>query len=200
MPIGQNITCRACRQGSMHEVERTEVFHPPGLPEVAVTLLGARCSHCGKDTVLASQMEENLRRRAARKEHYGLFLLGEDIFAFRRKYGLTQQAASRLFGKGIIAFSRYEAEKSYPDESTTKLIRAAMRRPDLLKELADESGVEVPLWEERCADERAKKVAHLRPLPTKRVVYAFPLAGESEPVVAPFEDYDGVEDQVAVAG
>ena len=78
-------------------------------------------------------MEENLRRRAARKEHYGLFLLGEDIFAFRRKYGLTQQAASRLFGKGIIAFSRYETEKSYPDESTTKLIRAAMRRPELLK-------------------------------------------------------------------
>lgn len=141
----------------MQPIERTETYTPPGTDFVEITQLAARCDHCGKETVLPSQMEENLRRRAARKAHYGLYLLGEDIFAFRRKYGLTQQAASRLFGKGIIAFSRYESEKSYPDESTTKLIRAAMRHPALLKELADESGVEIPLWEARCADERERK-------------------------------------------
>lgn len=142
-------TCRTCRQGSLKPIERVETFHPPGVPPVEVALLAARCSHCGKETDLASQLEENLRRRAARKVHYGLHLLGEEILAFRRYWGLTQQAASRIFGKGIIAFSRYESEKSFPDESTTKLIRAAMRHPQLLKELADESGIEVPLWEER---------------------------------------------------
>jgi HTH-type transcriptional regulator/antitoxin MqsA len=184
----------------MQEVERQESFHPPGLSKVVVTLMGARCSHCGKETVLASQMEENLRRRAARKEHYGLFLLGEDIFAFRRKYGLTQKAASRIFGKGIIAFSRYETEKSYPDESTTKLIRAAMRRPELLKELADESDVEIPLWAERCADERARKVAILRPLTMQRVVYAPPLAGEAPSDLQTFDDFTATEERVAVAG
>ncbi len=151
------VACRSCRKGSMQPIERTETYTPPGTDFVEITQLAARCDHCGKETVLPSQMEENLRRRAARKVHYGLYLLGEEIFAFRRKYGLTQQAASRLFGKGIIAFSRYESEKSYPDESTTKLIRAAMRHPALLKELADESGVEIPLWEARCADERERK-------------------------------------------
>jgi HTH-type transcriptional regulator/antitoxin MqsA len=200
MPLSPNITCRACRQGTMQEVERTETFHPPGVPEVVVTLLGAQCNHCGKETVLASQMEENLRRRAARKEHYGLYLLGEDIFAFRRKYGLTQQAFSRIFGKGIIAFSRYESEKSFPDESTTKLIRTAMRHPEVLKELADDTGVEVPLWEERCADERARKVAILRPLPMQQVVYAPPVAGEATVAAETFDDFAMPEERVAVAG
>lgn len=149
--------CRSCRKGSMQPIERMQTYAPPGTDGVVITQLAARCDQCGKETVLPSQMDENLRRRAARKAHYGLYLLGEEIFAFRRKYGLTQQAASRLFGKGIIAFSRYESEKSYPDESTTKLIRAAMRHPALLKELADESGVEIPLWEARCADERERE-------------------------------------------
>lgn len=152
------VPCRSCCKGSMQQIERSETYRPPGTDGVVITQWAARCDHCGKETVLPSQMEENLRRRAARSVHYGLYLLGEDIFAFRRKWGLTQRAASRLFGKGIIAFSRYESEKSYPDESTTKLIRAAMRHPHLLKELADESGVEIPLWEARCADEREGKL------------------------------------------
>lgn len=171
MTIPMAVPCRSCRKGSMQPIERRDTYRPPGTDGVVIIQLAARCDHCGKETVLPSQMEENLRRRAARKVHYGLYLLGEDIFAFRRKYGLTQQAASRLFGKGLIAFSRYESEKSYPDESTTKLIRAAMRHPDLLKELADESGVEIPLWEARCADERERKLVLLRPVPVHAVSY-----------------------------
>lgn len=160
----------------MEQIERTETFHPPGSGGVVVRTLAARCDHCGKEVVLPSQMRENLERRAARKEHYGLCLLGEEIFAFRRKYGLTQQAASRIFGKGIIAFSRYEAEKSFPDESTTKLVLTAMRHPMVLKELADEAGVEIPLWEARCADERRKKVAMLRTLPVQRLQFRADIA------------------------
>lgn len=177
----------------MEEVERTEVFRPADLPEVVVTLLGAKCSHCKKETVLASQMEENIRRRSARKVHYGQHLLGEDIFAFRRKYGLTQQAASRIFGKGIIAFSRYESEKSFPEASAAKLIRTAMRHPAVLKELADESGVEIPLWGARCADERAKKVAILRPMPMQKASVYAPKLDHM------FEDIFESEDRVAMA-
>ena len=184
----------------MQEVERTEVFHPPGLAEVVVHLLGARCSHCGMETVLVSQMEENLRRRAARKKHYGRCLLGEDIFAFRRTYGRTQQAASRIFGKGIIAFSRYESEKTFPDASTTKLIRTAMRHPDILKELAEEAGVEVPLWEERCADERIHKVAIFRPLPMQQGIYAPPLLGKALEGLDGFGNFAETGKRTAVMG
>ncbi len=157
MAESRNI-CRVCRKGSLHPVEVAEVFHPPGVPPVVVTLLTSRCDHCGKETVRASQVEENLRRRAARADHYGPHLLGEDIFAFRRAYGLTCRAAAKVFGKSTVALSRFESETAYPDASTAKLIRTAMRHPAVLKELADEAGVDVPLWETRCADGLAPRL------------------------------------------
>lgn len=139
------------------------MFHPPG-KTVTVKTLATKCDQCGAETVLASQHEENLARLKAREAEYGLYLTGEAICAFRRKYGLTQQAVAKVFGKGLIAFSRYENEKSYPDESTTKLLRIAISRPDVLKQLADESGVEIPLWNERSLEVAAKKVSKLRPV------------------------------------
>lgn len=147
----------------MEPYEHVERFHPPG-GEVEVRLLASRCTHCGRETVLASQLDENIERRRARRAAYGSYLLGEDIFAFRRKYGLTQQAASKIFGKGKIAFSRYETEASFPEESTTKLLKMAMRFPHVLKALADEAGVEIPLWQERCEDERAAKLFAIKPV------------------------------------
>jgi HTH-type transcriptional regulator/antitoxin MqsA len=72
----------------------------------------------------------------------------------RSRYGLTQQAASKVFGKGKIAFSRYENEVTYPDETTTLMLRMAIDKPDALKWLADQAGVPVPLWQERREDRR----------------------------------------------
>lgn len=145
--------CPACRKGHLHAIERTEIFRPRDV-EVRVELLASRCDSCGAETVRASQHTENLRRMAARKAHYGNLLLGEEIVALRKRYGLTQQAASKIFGKGLIAFSRYENEVSYPDDSTTLLLTMAMEKPDTIKWLADRAGVELPLWPERCEDSR----------------------------------------------
>jgi len=166
------LTCRRCRQGQMQTIERVELFNPPAGEQVEVRELAVRCDHCGKETVLSSQMDENLRRRAARKEKYGEYLLGEDIFAFRRHWGLTQQAFSRVFGKGIIAFSRYETEKAYPDLSLTRLLKAAMRHPEVFKELADAAGVEVPFWQSHGEAEQLRKVRLLSvKAPTQAIVY-----------------------------
>ena len=155
------VSCKRCRNGAMHPIERQELFYPPG-KEVVVTTLAARCDNCGIETVLSSQMNENITRRNARQAHYGEYLLGEDIFAFRRNYGLSQLAASKIFGKGKIAFSRYENEKSFPESSTTKLLRMAIRFPQMLKALADESQVEIPLWEARCAEDRVNKLRQFK--------------------------------------
>lgn len=145
--------CPACRKGHLHTIERTETFRPRDV-EVHVALLASQCDSCGVETVRASQHTENLHRMAARKAQYGNLLLGEEIVALRKRYGLTQQAASKIFGKGLIAFSRYENEVSYPDDSTTLLLTMAMEKPDTMKWLADRAGVELPLWPERCEDSR----------------------------------------------
>ena len=145
--------CPACRKGHLHVTTRNEVFRPRGV-EVVVELLSSKCDACGVQTARASQHEENLRRLAARKHHYGSVLMGEEIMALRKRYGLTQQAAAKIFGKGKIAFSRYENEVTYPDDSTMLLLRMALEKPDSLKWLADMAGVELPLWQERCKDGR----------------------------------------------
>lgn len=145
--------CPACRKGRLHAITRTEVFRPHG-NEVTVELLASRCDACGVETTRASQHDENLRRLAARKAQYSGLLMGEEIVALRKRYGLTQQAASRIFGKGKIAFSRYENEVTYPDEGTTLMLAMAIEKPDSLKWLADKAGVEIPLWRERCEDGR----------------------------------------------
>lgn len=145
--------CPACRKGHLHEVTRTEVFRPRGA-EVVVELLASKCDACGVQTTRASQHDENLRRLAARKQHYGNVLMGEEIVALRKRYGLTQQAAAKIFGKGKIAFSRYENEVTHPDDSTMLLLSMALEKPDSLKWLADQAGVDIPLWRERCEDGR----------------------------------------------
>jgi putative zinc finger/helix-turn-helix YgiT family protein len=154
-------TCPACHQAVLAEAVREKCFHPQG-KTVTVTLRVSRCPACGTEMINAEQRRENLQRLRERKVEYGPLLLGEEIVALRKKYGLTQQATARIFGKGLIAFSRYENEASYPDLSTTKLLKQAMARPELLKALADEEGVEIPLWEARCENERREKRVDLR--------------------------------------
>ena len=157
--------CPVCRKGHLEAAERVRVFEPHG-KRVEVKLQTSVCNACGETTTKASQHRENLRVLAERKVHYGDLLMGEEILALRKRYGLTQQQASKVFGKGKIAFSRYESETTYPDESTTLLLKLAMERPDVMKDLADKAGVELPLWTERCEDEQRVK---LRALPTTRL-------------------------------
>lgn len=153
-------TCPACRVGHLHPAECVRKFSPHG-KTVEVPLLTSRCDQCGVETTRAAQQKENLVRLAARKAHYGSLLLGEDILALRKRYGLTQQDASKIFGKGIIAFSRYENEVTYPDDSTTLLLKLAIETPLVMKSLADKANIALPLWAERCEDEQRVKVLSL---------------------------------------
>ena len=149
--------CPARRKGRLMAAQYTRRFELKGKP-VEVKLQTSECAACGETTTKASQHRENLRALAERKAHYGNVLMGEEILALRKRYGLTQQQASTLFGKGKIAFSRYESETSYPDESTTRLLTLAIEKAEVMKWLADKAGVDLPLWPERCEDDRSVKL------------------------------------------
>lgn len=98
--------------------------------------------------------------------------------ALRKRYGLTQQAAAKIFGKGKIAFSRYENEVTYPDDGTMLMLSMALEKPDSLKWLADRAGVELPLWRERCEDGRLSlrvvSSPEMRIAMSERTNYQFP--------------------------
>lgn len=186
----KKIGCRACRNGFLHEVQATRVFTPNETP-VTVQLVTSECDNCGEQTTLHSQHVKNLAALAARKASYGDQLMGEEFVTLRKKYGLTQQKASKIFGKGLIAFSRYENEETYPDASTRLLIQLGMERADVLKSLADKAGVEIPLWKERCEDEQRIKV---RPFVLKvedsaSVVVCEDLTYKSDVSISPHDNY-----------
>lgn len=149
--------CPACREADLQPATRYREFHPHG-QSVRVELLTSKCPRCAALATSPEQHAENLKRLKARKTQYGGLLLGEEILSLRRRYGITQQAAAKIFGKGKIAFSRYENEASYPDESTTLLLTLAIEKPAVIRSLADRAGVELPLWEARCEEDRRDKL------------------------------------------
>lgn len=143
--------CRVCNDGTLQASTIVREYHP-NKQTVKVELLESQCQKCGAVSRSSAQHSENLRRLAARKAEYGDQLMGEEYVAFRKRFGLTQREASKIFGKGLIAFSRYENEDTYPDASTRLLIELAIAQPEILKTLADKAGVKIPLWKERMAD------------------------------------------------
>lgn len=172
--------CPNCRSGSLVLATRARTFEPRGR-RVEVILQTSKCDACGAEATSAAQHRANLEALAARKAQYGGLLLGEEILALRRRYGLTQQDAAKIFGKGKIAFSRYENEVTYPDDSTTLLLQLAIEQPAVIKSLAAKAGVSVPLWRERCEDEQRVK---LRMLPSM-APGTFTSTSESKSVSAP---------------
>lgn len=176
--------CPACRREGLQESTYVREFHPRGqAAPVRVELLTSVCPSCGAEATSAAQHSENLKRLKARKAQYGGLLLGEEIFSLRRRYGITQQAAAKIFGKGKISFSRYENETSYPDATTTRLLELAIAKPDVIRWLAEKTGVELPLWEARCEEEQRAKlrlVADVRRVDPAVNRWAKPVAAVAE--------------------
>ena len=61
--------------------------------------------------------------------------IAQTLRTLRKKLGLKQAEAGRLFGGGVNAFSEYERGKTRPPKSTVLLLHLLGRHPELLKEL-----------------------------------------------------------------
>ncbi|MBS0213661.1 MAG: type II toxin-antitoxin system MqsA family antitoxin [Proteobacteria bacterium] len=153
--------CPACRKAEMQPATYVREFHPRDR-KVTVELLTSRCPACGAEATSAAQHVENLARLKARKDQYDGLLMGEEILALRRRFGITQQQAAKLFGKGKIAFSRYENEATYPDETMTLVLKLAIEKLDVVRWLAERAGIELPFLDARCEDERKQKLRVFR--------------------------------------
>ncbi|MCF8191274.1 MAG: type II toxin-antitoxin system MqsA family antitoxin [Burkholderiales bacterium] len=58
------------------------------------------------------------------------------VRSIRKRLGLKQAEAGRLFGGGINAFSEYQRGRTHPHWSTLLLLKLLDRHPELLGELA----------------------------------------------------------------
>jgi HTH-type transcriptional regulator/antitoxin MqsA len=61
--------------------------------------------------------------------------IAESLRDIRKKLGLRQAEAGKLFGGGASAFSEYERGKTQPHKSTVLLLKLLDKHPELLDEL-----------------------------------------------------------------
>jgi len=99
------------------------------------------CDACMSDSAGAVQMRANKRGMVAFRKQVDRLLSGAEILALRKRYGLNQQQAARLFGGGPVAFSKYENDDVAHSEAMDKLLRLVLRSESVFWELVEQEGM-----------------------------------------------------------
>ncbi|MDD2942543.1 MAG: type II toxin-antitoxin system MqsA family antitoxin [bacterium] len=93
------------------------------------------CPACGEvtvDPVDARNVRKTVNDWEARLDG---FLISDEVRRIRKKLGLTQLLAAKIFGGGRNAFSRYERGEALQMRSTDNLLRILDSHPELLGEI-----------------------------------------------------------------
>lgn len=103
----------------------------------------AICNKCGAHGYLPGQRKAN--RLLVQKFHESLpwYVSPSDVLAVREKYRLTQKQANEIFGGGSQGFSKWERGIASPAGPTARLIKTALKYPEIMRALAEESGVKL---------------------------------------------------------
>lgn len=117
--------CANCGASELQFLTEAETFDYKG-QSLTVDVDYSVCAQCGTEVILTEQIKRNdCRLRDAWRKADGL-LSGTEISALRKKLGLTQQDAAKVFGGGVNAFSKYERGEVIQSEGMDKLMRLAL--------------------------------------------------------------------------
>jgi len=101
------------------------------------------CDSCGVEQADTGEMKLNKRSVIkAKKEVEGL-LTGEEVLQMRKTLGVNQEDASKIFGGGPVAFSKYEKDDVMQSVAMDNIFRLAMDVPGAFEYLCKRSGVSV---------------------------------------------------------
>ena len=131
--------CPACAMAALVNDIRDLPYTYKNESTIIPNVKGDFCSACGEIVLSA---EESVRVSAAMLEfnkQINASIVDPNFIArTRKKLALDQQEASRLFGGGVNAFSRYETGKTKSPLSLVRLFQLLDRHPDLLVEIQAE--------------------------------------------------------------
>jgi len=129
--------CLQCDDGAaLVHARRDLVFAYKGRSLVVPQVVGWHCPTCGE----CEFDEGEGQRYSAAIDAFAVQVDADEaahLRAVRRKLGLRQAEAGRLFGGGVNAFSEYERGKTQPHKSTVLLFKLLDKHPELLKELIE---------------------------------------------------------------
>jgi len=103
------------------------------------------CNACGREFIESQQIHKNDATILNAKKFADGLLSSEEIKEIRKNLGLTQETASKVFGGGENAFSKYESGKVAQSASMDRLLRLAAEFPSVFHWLIAFSGGTVKL-------------------------------------------------------
>jgi HTH-type transcriptional regulator / antitoxin MqsA len=122
-----NISCPMCTTGKLIFLQNTDEIQYKN-QTLIVEVEYASYDQCAEEMILPEQIKRNdCRVRDAWRKADGL-LTGEEIVELRYYLGITQQQASKIFGGGLNAFSKYERGEVIQSEAMDKLMRIAREK------------------------------------------------------------------------
>jgi len=129
--------CKLCHSENISDFVEVEGIAYKG-SELQVSMAYSECNDCKREFISKPQILQNeAALRIAKKEFDGL-LSAEEIVRARQALALTQEQASRVFGGGRNAFSKYERGEVSQSVAMDKLIRVCLNHRDVFQELVRE--------------------------------------------------------------
>ncbi|MEM6050489.1 type II toxin-antitoxin system MqsA family antitoxin [Erwinia sp. P7711] len=124
--------CPICGDESLHENHQYVLREFEGFKK-QVEFHVSSCDSCGSETFTEKQATFNKRQMSDFYREADGLLTGRQIRCFREALGITQIAASKLFGGGKNAFTKYENGDVTQSVAMDKLIRTAYAIPAALE-------------------------------------------------------------------
>ena len=127
--------CLACDDGTRLQHDKRDLaFVYRDQPLEVAGVSGWHCPACGE-----CEFDDSEGKRYSAEVDAFLATVDAEIAqtlrTLRKKLGLKQAEAGRLFGDSVNAFSEYERGKTRPPKATVLLLRLLGRHPELLKEI-----------------------------------------------------------------
>jgi HTH-type transcriptional regulator/antitoxin MqsA len=142
--------CPLCGEGHLVEHTHDRNGDIDGFRYVVRGLRHSLCDHCGETITTPEQSRHNkrviieARDRAVAERNRVERLIPADILRIRKKLGLTQVQAARVFGGGTNAFGKYENGDVAPSDGMEKLLRLADTVPEAAAWLFRRAGLPAP--------------------------------------------------------
>lgn len=141
--------CPLCGEGTLvpHQHERTSEID--GHKFIIRGFQHSICDHCHERVTTPAQSRHNkqliieARALAVAERDRNQRLSPAGILAIRKKFGLTQAQAARVFGGGTNAFSKYENGEVTPSDGMEKLLRLSDEVPEAAQWLLRRGGLPV---------------------------------------------------------
>lgn len=134
--------CPVCGEGELQpRSDRVYEFTVGRQKQVVNGLEHSVCSACETSICTPEQMDRNADRIEAVQASVKGYISPEKVSELRARYNLTQALASKIFGGGPNAFSKYERGEVSPSASAASVMLLALESPVVFRELAKLRGV-----------------------------------------------------------